>query len=221
VRKTIPSGFGRWVLRTGLAGLVVVQLLTSSPCSAQTTPTATPFPAPMSPVPVGDLGYVAPFSGFRLSAPLRLSLMSSVDPMASGFPNCASREDAAGNSVGHIPIQHYTEWRLVPRLVLSAFTQLGCPIDGGMGAVATYAVPLRPSSSLSLVVSAGAYVAPAQFRFFGGVKSSFALGLKGANSPAPAAARADLVWKGPGGDAFNVGTQSQGRTTRITFGGAF
>jgi hypothetical protein len=184
-------------------------------------PTATPFPAPFSPTPGGDLGYVPPFSGFRLSAPLRLSLMGAAPRLAGGFPQCASREDDAGNSVGGIPVQHYWEWRFAPRLVLSAFTQLGCPIDGGIGAVVTYSVPLRASSSLSLVFGAGAYAAPAQFQLFGGPAPSFALGLRGARSPAPVSARTDLVW-GPPDRPRNVGVQSLGTSTRlVTFGGGF
>ena len=93
--------------------------------------------------PFGDRGGDGGDAGYALSTPLRLSLMGSVIPKASGFPNCATREDDVGNSVGGIPVQHYVEWRLTPRLVLSAFTQLGCPIDGGIGTALTYAVPLR------------------------------------------------------------------------------
>jgi hypothetical protein len=141
--------------------------------------------------------------------------------MADWFPQCATREDDAGNSVGGIPIQHYWEWRFTPRLVLSAFTQLGCPIDGGIGAVMTYTVPLQASSSLSLVFGAGAYTTPAQFQLFGGSAQSLALGLRGIRSPVPMSARADLVW-GPPERPRNIGVQSLGTSTQVvTFGGGF
>jgi hypothetical protein len=113
-----------------LIGLVVaVALFPDRAASAQTSASVgsqTPPPA----APSGDdLGYVPPFSGSVLAAPMRLTLEGSIFPKASGFPQCASLEDDVGNSVGGIPVQHYTDWQLTPRLVLSAFTQLGCPID--------------------------------------------------------------------------------------------
>jgi hypothetical protein len=165
---------------------------------------------------------VAPFSGFRLSAPLRLSLMGAVPDLARLFPQCApSLQDAAGNSVGGIPIQHYSELRFTPQLVLSGFTQQGCPIDAGLGAVLTYAVRLAPSSSLSLVFGAGAYVAPAQLQLFGGVARSLALGAQSARSPAQMSVRTDLVWGSPDRPR-NLGVQSLGTSTRLlTFGGGF
>jgi hypothetical protein len=130
-------------------------------------------------------------------------------------------QDAAGNTVGGIPIQHYREWRFTPQLVLSAFTQMGCPIDAGIGAVLTYAVRLDTSSSLSLAFGAGAYAAPAQFSLFGGAARSLALGLQSARSPAQMSARTDLVWGSPDRPR-NLGIQSLGTSTRLlTFGGGF
>jgi hypothetical protein len=181
--------------------------------------------------PFGDRGGDAgEFSGHRLSAPLRLSLEGSIIPKAAGFPNCASREDDIGNSVGGIPVQHYAEWRLTPRLVLSGFTQLGCPIDAGIGSALTYAVPLRPS--LRLVFGAGIYVAPGQVALFSGPQTSVlqylgsltTLAVQGPRfeSPVNGAARVDLVWNAKDGHPYNVGVESvgAGRQT-IKFGGGF
>jgi hypothetical protein len=214
IRRSTP-------LRIAPFAALVAVLVTTGSSAAQMLPIAAPFPAPLSPAPGGDLGYVAPFSGFQLSAPLRLSLMGATPRLAGGFPQCATLEDDVGNSVGGIPVQHYWEWRFVPRLVLSGFTQLGCPIDAGIGAVVTYALPLDASSSLSLVFGAGAYVAPAQFQLFGGAAQSFALGLRSARSPAQTSARADLVW-GPPDRQRNFGVQSLGTSTKVfSFGGGF
>ncbi len=199
-------------------GVLGVALCSAPPALAQMAPTAI-FPAPFSPTPSGDLGYVPPFSGFRLSAPIRLSLEGSVIPVAGGFPNCGD-QDEVGNSVGGIPVQHYTEWRFTPRLVLSAFTQLGCPIDAGIGATLTYTVPLRPSTAL--VFAGGAYAVPGQFQLFGGLPSSLKLGLSGATSPMPVSARADIVWNTQQGSPYNVGVQSLGQgRQQVLFGGGF
>jgi hypothetical protein len=175
----------------------------------------------------GDGGY---FSGYTLSAPLRLSLMGSVIPKARQFPNCSTLEDDVGNSVGGIPVQHYVELRLTPRLVLSSFTQLGCPIDAGIGAALTYAVPLR--QSLRLVFGAGIYVAPAQIALFGGPQASVlqylgslkTLAVQGPrlDSPVNEAARVDLVWDAKDGHSYSVGVESVGAGKQsIKFGGGF
>jgi hypothetical protein len=190
--------------------------------SVRTSPPQSPF---------GDRGGDAgDFSGYRLSAPLRLSLEGSIIPKAGGFPNCASREDAVGNSVGGIPVQHYAEWRLTPRLVLSGFTQLGCPIDAGIGAALTYAVPLR--RSLQLVFGAGIYAAPGQIALFSGPQASLpqylgsllASAAQGPriDSPVNGAARVDLVLNAKDGHPYNVGVESLGSGTQtIKFGGGF
>ena len=139
-------------------------------------------------------------------------------PKASMFPNCVSREDPVGNSVGGIPVQHYSEVRLAPRLVLSGFTQLGCPVDAGIGAVLTYAAPIR--DSMRLVFSAGLYAAPAQLplfagpqasflQFLGNLKASAVRGLVG-DSSVNQAARVDLVWSGKDGMPHNLGIESLG-----------
>jgi hypothetical protein len=69
--------------------------------------------------------------------------------------------------VGGVPVEHYAELRLTPRLTLSGFTRLGCPIDAGIGGALTYAVPLR--ESLSFVFGAGLYAVPGQLPLFGHV----------------------------------------------------
>jgi hypothetical protein len=120
-------------------------LCASSLALAQVSATTAPVAMSLPQNPLGDRGEGAgDFSRFLLSAPLRLLLAGSVIPKASWFPNCVSREDDVGNSVGGIPVQHYSELRLTPRLVLSGFTQLGCPIDAGIGTAFTYALALRP-----------------------------------------------------------------------------
>ncbi len=126
-----------------------------------------------------------------------------------GDANCLSREDDAGNSTGGIPIQHYAEVRLTPKLVLSAFSQLGCPVDAGIGGAFTYTVPLRESASL--VFGGGAYAAPAQVPLFGGLSTSILRGLQGSDSAVHMAARVDVVWKSQDGHPYNVGVQSFGR----------
>jgi len=177
--------------------------------------------------PLGDRGGDA---GFLLSAPLRLSLVASIIPKAGGFPNCISREDDVGNSVGGIPVQHYAEWRLMPRLVLSGFTQLGCPIDAGIGAALTYAVPLR--RSLQLVFGAGLYAAPGQVSLFKGPQASplqflgslaaSAVPVPRMDSPVNGGARIDLVWNAKDGHPYNVGVESLGAGKQaIKFGGGF
>lgn len=219
------SVFGRTRSRTrrGLAGVASlgvlgVALCSAPPASAQTVPT-TLYPAPFSLTPRGDLGYVPPVSGFRLAAPIRLSLEGSVIPVAGGFPNCGDQNEV-GNSVGGIPVQHYAEWQLTRRLLLSTFTQLGCPIDAGIGAAVTYTVPLRPS--MALVFAGGAYAAPGQFQLFGGLPSSLKLGLLGARSPLPVSARADIVWNTQKGNPLNLGVQSLGLgRQQVMFGGGF
>jgi hypothetical protein len=204
-----------------LIGLVVaVALFPDHAASAQTpgvgSQTTTTPAAPSG----DDLGYVPPFSGSVLAAPMRLTLEGSIFPKAGGFPQCASLEDDVGNSVGGIPVQHYTDWQLTPRLVLSVFTQLGCPIDAGIGAVVTYTVPIRPS--VAWVFAAGAYAAPAQFQLYGGMQSALSLALKGASAPAAVSTRTDVVWKAADGHPYNVGVQALGQTRQqITFGAGF
>jgi len=165
----------------------------------------------------GDRGDL---SGYGLSAPLRLSLEASVFPDAHLFPNCASREDDIGNSLGGISTQHYWEWRFAPRLVLSGFTQIGCPVDAGIGSVLTYSVPLR--DSMQLVLGAGLYAAPGQIPFFGSLQPAFLQGLRSVSSAANEAGRVGMVWTAKNGYLYNLGVEVLGTERRtITFGGTF
>jgi hypothetical protein len=187
---------------------------------AQAWATSVPLGVPSASPPLGDRADTASvLSGYRAAAPLRLSLEASVHPVGDGFPNCASLEDDAGNSVGGIPVQHYWMRPLVPRLVLSVFTQIGCPIDAGMGAALTYTVPVR--ESMWLVFGAGLYVAPGQLPLFGGLGPSILQGLQGGDSPTQAAGRADLVWKTKSGQPLNVGVETFPRRPMVKFGGGF
>jgi hypothetical protein len=167
-------------------------------------------------------------SGFRASAPLRLSLEGSVSPVGDGLPNCASQDDV-GNSVGGIPVQRYLQWRLTPRLALSGFSQGGCPIDGGIGAIMTYAVPLR--RSLHLVLGAGVYAVPGHVplvfgqqaspaQLLGSLASAATRGLK-LDSPVKSAARIDVVWSAKSGRPFSLGVESTGGTHALQFSSGF
>ncbi len=146
--------------------------------------------------PTGD---AATLPGYFASAPLRLSLQNRIVPAGPGYEQCATRGDAAGNSVGGIPTQRYTLIRLTPNLVLHGFSAGGCPIDGALGTAVTYSVPVSPS--LWLVAGAGVYTAPAQY---GGPK-------------ARADFRLDLVKKVNDTRSFSVGVGRRG----VSFGGAF
>jgi hypothetical protein len=201
--------------------VVAVALFPDRAASAQTPASVGSQTTKTTAAPSGDdLGYVPPFSGAVLAAPMRLTLEGSIFPKAGGFPQCASLEDDVGNTVGGIPVQHYTDWQLTPRLVLSAFTQLGCPIDAGIGAVVTYTVPIRPS--VAWVFAAGAYAAPGQFPLYGGARSAISLALKAASGPAAISARTDIVWKAADGHPYNMGVQALGQSRQqITFGAGF
>jgi hypothetical protein len=185
--------------------------------SVATVPVATTLPQTS----VGDRGGDAgAFSGYHASTPLRLSLEGSVFSKAGMFPNCIALEDDVGNSVGGIPVQHDLELRLTPRLSLSVFTQLGCPIDAGIGGALTYAVPLR--KSVQVVFGLGLYGAPGQLPLFRGLQSSFLQGLRGQSSPINEAARVDVVWSTKDGHPYHVGTESLGLGRQgIRFGGGF
>jgi hypothetical protein len=206
-----------------LAPALLVAALGASPQALAQSPQAAPAPSHDRGGDQGDL------SAFRLSAPLRLSLEGGVIPQGSGFANCLSREDAAGNSVGGIPVQRYSQWRLTPRLVLSGFSQGGCPIDAGLGATMTYAVPLRPS--LRLVLGAGMYAAPGQIPLFAGAQASPAQllgslasaairGLK-VDSPVKSAARVDLAWTARSGHPYALGVETTGESHSLKFSGGF
>jgi hypothetical protein len=206
------------LMRLSQSGALLAAMLLALHADAQ-SPGASATPG-APPHPWEDLG--GPLSGYRLSAPARLSLIGTIVPIASMFPQCSSLEDAVGNSVGGIPLQHYVDWRIAPRLVFSAFSQLGCPIDAGLGGVFTYEVPLR--SSLSLVFAAGVYTAPAQLGLFGGLPAllpSLLSGMRGGPTTIPTQVRMDLVWHAPGRLPYNLGVESRGRRQQVSFGGGF
>jgi hypothetical protein len=199
------------VLRLVALGVLVDALLRAPSALAQ-VPAASP--------PVVTRGDASAVSGFRLSAPLVLSLEASVFPLAGAFPNCASREEDAGNSVGGIPVHHYVELRLTPRLVLSGFSQLGCPIDGGVGAAFTYAVPVRESTWL--VFGGGVYGVPGQVPLFGGLQTSLSRGAQGRDSPVQMTGRIDVVWKTKDEHPYSLGIQALGKgRQQVMFGSGF
>ena len=103
-------------------------------------------------------GALAPWMA---SVPLRLSLQAPIFPMAGGYPNCATREDASGNSFNGWPVQRYALLALTPNLTLHGFTSAGCPIDGAIGGGVTYTVPLE--KSWWLVMGGGVYGVPAHY----------------------------------------------------------
>jgi hypothetical protein len=172
------------------------------------------------PHPTRDPGVLSSPDAPQLSLPIRLSLSGNLVPLAPLFPQCETLEDDVGNSVAGIPVHNYAEWRAMPRLRLSAFGQLGCPIDAGLGALMLYSIPLHDSTSL--VFATGMYGVPAQFDLFGGLRSSLRTGLRGAASPIASDARVDLTWQGNSGSASSVGVESVGSASkRLTFSSGF
>jgi hypothetical protein len=170
--------------------------------------------------PARDPGAPSSLDGPRLSLPIRLSLAGNLVPLAPLFPQCATLEDDVGNSVARIPVHNYVEWLPIPRLRLSAFSQLGCPIDAGLGALILYSVPLQGSTTLAFAT--GMCGVPAQFDLFGGLRSAFRTGLRGAASPIASDARVDLTWQGKDGSAYGIGAESVGSgSKRLTFSSGF
>lgn len=181
---------------------------------------ADPSPLPSSPIvsvptPLSFGEPTGPSSSFYWAQPIRLSLSSSYFSHGAMFANCASREEAAGNSVGGIAVQKFTLLRLSPHLVLTGFSSLGCPIDGAIGGAASYGVPL--SSTTHFVLSSGFYTAPALPPAL----------VTRAEAKTTGALRADFVWQTPRGSTRSVGV---GTTVGIgggalhdmvMFGGAF
>ena len=101
----------------------------------------------------------------------------------------AERRDGSGsgNTKSGFPIQRYTFLPLAPRLVLHGFSSAGCPVDAGVGAGLTYAMPLR--NDTWLVPSAGFY----------------SLRRPGTPTITAAAARVDVVQDLSEGRSVNVG----------------
>jgi hypothetical protein len=94
--------------------------------------------------------------------PLRLSLASTTFPIAGalGGNPCGSRTEASGNTLNGFAVQKQVYLPITQHLVLHGFSQLGCPLDAGVGGGVTYAVPLSKTSWL--VASAGTYILPSQ-----------------------------------------------------------
>ncbi len=143
-------------------------------------------------------------------APLRLALTEGLFPVASQFPECASREEASGNSVHGFAVQRYSFLRLAPRLVLHGYSMAGCPVDAGLGGGLTYSAPL--STNLWLVPSAGLFALPG----VGGGRAALYT----------TAARVDIVKNLAWGRTLSVGVNTRQRTgsrqfTAVNFGGSF
>jgi hypothetical protein len=192
-------------------GIVLVSALSaSSPAQAQSQGAPPASPAfPFSGEPTGSAGAL---SAALASMPIRLTLQGALFPVGRALPQCESRDEPAGNSVGGIPVQHFASLRLVPNLVLSGFSQQGCPIDSTIGGALTYSVAVAPSAWL--VFSAGVYGAPALPASFSGAAGPPHLS---------AAGTADIVWKNQTGHSFSIGTSSDvgARRQLFTFGGDF
>lgn len=207
------------IARTRLAALMIVTFF--APIASADPPAAgdpsmmaaSPIVTVPAPLPFGEP--TGPSSSFYWAQPIRLSLGSNYFSHASLFPNCASREEAAGNSIGGMPVQKFTLLRLSPRLVLTGFSSLGCPIDGAIGGAASYGVPLSATSHF--VLGSGFYSAPA-----------LPAGLvTRAEAKTTVALRADIVWQTPKGStrSLGIGTTAGvgGGASRnmFVFGGAF
>lgn len=176
-----------------VASVVGASLAAALPAWAD--PSATPVqplvvvPAPLS---FGEpTGPASPSSYW--TQPIRLSLTSGYFPHGSLFPNCDSREEAAGNSAHGMAVQKFTLLQLSPRLVLTGFSSLGCPIDGAIGGAAAYAFPL--SATQHFVLSSGFYTAPALPPVL----------VTRADAKTTGALRADYVWQTPKGSTRSLG----------------
>jgi hypothetical protein len=142
----------------------------------------------------------AGLSPWAASTPLRLSLQSTIFPMAGGFPNCASLEDPSGNAINGWPVQRYTVIPLTPSLTLHGFSSAGCPIDGAIGGGVTYTSPL--GKDWWLVAGAGMYGVPRHDSMPARRRSDL---------------RVDMMKALPDGSTLSVGVGRRG----VTLGGSF
>ncbi len=162
------------------------------------TPPATlaiPVAAPSSSLPgehVGDTTGLAPALAVL---PVRLSLLGAAFPIAPalGGAPCASREEASGNTQSGFALQHQISAAWTPRLTLTGFSQLGCPLDAGMGGALTYSVPL--ARDVWLLASVGVYTLP---------------GLQPGRVVAMPDARLDVLFQKPSGRGVAVGMGLRG-----------
>jgi hypothetical protein len=195
--------------------LVALSIALASSARADDPPVATRIFKPLATLPVfapstvaggmvlslGEPTGSAGLAGRLASAPLRLSLQSDLPTLAGLFPNCTSREEAAGNSApGGFPLQRYTMLALGPHLVLSGFSTGGCPVDAGMGGGLTYATSVAPK--LWLVGGAGTYSIPGHDMILTQTRTDV---------------RVDLIKETDSGRTYGVGVGKRG----VTFGGSF
>jgi hypothetical protein len=80
------------------------------------------------------------FRGTACRRPFDYRWRGASSPRRVCFRTAFRAKTPSATRWGGIPVQHYAELRLTPRLVLSGFTQLGCPIDAGIGGVLTFAL---------------------------------------------------------------------------------
>jgi hypothetical protein len=198
-----------------LLSLLAVATLEARPARAQTALLSSPAPPWLQPrlpdpqvarAPLfgGEPSSAGSLSPWVVSSPLRLSLQSTIFPVAPLFPNCPSTEFGPGYAVPGIAMQRYAFLPLAPRLVLHGFSSAGCPIDGGVGGGVTYETVLRPN--LSLVAGGGVYGVPAR-------------SLLPARTQAEA--RVDLIQRLDTGRSIGVGLSVRRGTPTVSIGGAW
>ena len=147
--------------------VAVVASLAAAPARADDPPPGPvflPTPVQLTFPPFGEpTGLSTGLAPALAVLPLRLSLMSSVFPLASLAPGdpfgCKTREDASGNSNAGFPAQHQVFLPITSRcLVLHGFSNAGCPLDAGAGGGISYTMPV--ARNVWLVPSAGVYSQP-------------------------------------------------------------
>jgi hypothetical protein len=197
------------VFHVATGGLIsVAALLSSGPASGQQT--ASPLvPVVSSLKPSDTLSDASDPRVYGAFVPLHLSLTAGLFPLAPALPECASREEASGNSVNGFAIQRYTFLRLTPNLVLHGFSSAGCPVDAGAGGGITYSAPI--AHDLWFVPSAGFYALPA---------------MPGDTPLVTTSVRMDVVKRMRKGRVLTLGlgrTETRGRNplTTLNFGGSF
>jgi hypothetical protein len=148
----------------------------------------------------GEPTQAGTLSPWLASTPLRLSLQSTIFPMAGAFPNCAAVEGPSGNSINGWAVQRYTIIPLTPNLALHGFSSAGCPIDGAIGGGLTYSSPL--GKEWWLVAGAGMYGVPRHDSMPARRRSDL---------------RIDMMKALPDGRSLSVGVGRRG----VTVGGSF
>jgi hypothetical protein len=195
------------VIRRAGAVCVAAVLLGARPVHAQSA--SAPLRLALVPADdgLGEPGALLPLWSFT---PLQLSLKQGLFAAGSTLPNCASREDASGNSINGFPVERYSYLRLTPRLTLHGFSSGGCAVDAGLGGGLTYAAPL--GKKLWLVSAVGFYALP-----------SIDLA---ASAVVSASARVEVVKQLRAGHVLSFGMGTRNRTgaapfNAVSFGGNF